>query len=135
MYVYIRDWILKHHPYGCIWQIFCVNVLINDINLFSSLYITRKSLKYFIKCFRGGSKIWKLSWKGWRPKNIIVPIYSFTDKLNCLMNTTIVLLELLTALLEFMSKGCGEGKEGTYPLWICPFICMLVKVQVRSYKN
>jgi len=35
---------------------------------------------------------------------IIIPIYSFTDKLHCLINTATALLELLTALLEYLDR-------------------------------
>jgi len=34
---------------------------------------------------------------------IIILIYSFTDKLHCLINTATALLELLTALLEYLN--------------------------------
>jgi len=54
---------------------------------------------------------------------IIIPIYSFTDKLHCLINTATALLELLTdcsirVSLLFMTKdgGWGEGGGGTCPL-------------------
>jgi len=35
---------------------------------------------------------------------IIIPVYSFTDKLHCLINTATVLLELLTALLGYLDR-------------------------------
>jgi len=51
---------------------------------------------------------------------IIISIYSFTDKLHCLINTATALLELLTALLGYLDRlgprmGDGGG-GGTCPL-------------------
>jgi len=45
---------------------------------------------------------------------IIIPIYSFTGKLHCLINTATALLELLTdcsirVSRSFMTKGWGGG--------------------------
>jgi len=50
---------------------------------------------------------------------IIIPIYSFTDKLQCLINTATALLELLTdcsirVSRSLMTKVWGGG--GTCPL-------------------
>jgi len=47
---------------------------------------------------------------------IIFPIYSFTDKLYCLINNATALLELLTALLGYLNR-----LGGMYPL--CPRPC------------
>jgi len=42
---------------------------------------------------------------------IVIPIYSFTDKPHCLMNTVTALLELLTALLEYLNRSCPTAGD------------------------
>jgi len=54
---------------------------------------------------------------------IIIPIYSFTNKLHCLINTATALLELLTdcsirVSQSFMTKNDGGG--GAHAPWIRP---------------
>jgi len=39
---------------------------------------------------------------------IIIPIYIFTDKLHCLMNTVTALLGSLTVLLEYLDHSCPK---------------------------
>jgi len=51
---------------------------------------------------------------------IIIPIYSFTDKLHCLINTATALLELLTdcsirVSRSFMTKDGGEARAPLDP--------------------
>jgi len=58
---------------------------------------------------------------------IIIPIYSLTDKLHCLINTATALLELLTALLGYLDRLWPRSGRGVRafcaPLWIRPWDC------------
>jgi len=65
---------------------------------------------------------------------ITIPVYSFTDKLHCQINTVTALLELLTDFSirvsrSFITKvwvggrGMGGGHFLLCPLWIRPWSC------------
>jgi len=47
---------------------------------------------------------------------IIIPIYSFTDKLHCLINTATALLELMTDCSIRVSRSFMTKKDGGAPL-------------------
>jgi len=56
---------------------------------------------------------------------IIIPIYGFTDKLHCLINTATALLELLTDCSIRVSRSVMTkvwARAAYAPLWIGPCI-------------